>query len=112
MREGCCALCLRLLLCRSALQTALSVVGKHRAAVKAWAGSTAGGSSGSSARQVPLGQTYYADPLNLSPLAHMPYLFVADARRMLGDSSSESGAEVGGGVGQECAILHGSTLPR
>lgn len=86
------------MLCRSALQTALSVAGKHSAAVKAWASSStagSGSSSGSSARQVPLGQTYYADPLNLSPLAHMPYLFVAYARRMLADSSSESGAEVG-----------------
>jgi hypothetical protein len=82
------------LLCRSALQTAMSVAQQHRAAVKAWASSSARG--GSSARQVPLGQTYYADPLNLSPLSHMPYLFVAYARRMLADSGSEAGMEVCG----------------
>jgi hypothetical protein len=71
----------------------MSVAQKHRAAVKAWASSSAGGGSGS-VRQVPLGQTYYADPLNLSPLSHMPYLFVAYARRMLADSGSEAGMEV------------------
>lgn len=74
----------------------MSVAQKHRAAVKAWASSSAGGGSGSSARHVPLGQTYYADPLNLSPLSHMPYLFVAYARRMLADSGSEAGVEVRG----------------
>lgn len=91
--------------CRSALQSAMLVAQHHRAAVKAWASSTAGGSSGSSVRQVALGQTYYADPLNLSPLSHMPYLFVADARRMLGDSSSEAGAEVGVAASSSALLL-------
>jgi hypothetical protein len=76
---------------RLSLQASLSVAQHHRAAVKAWASSAAGSSS---VRQVPLGQTYHADPLNLSPLSHMPYLFVACARRMLADSSSEAGTEV------------------
>lgn len=69
----------------------MSIVQHHRAAVKGWG---AGSSGSSSLRQPPLRQTYYADPLNLSPLPHMPYLFVACARRMLGDSSSEAGGEV------------------
>jgi len=50
-------------------------------------------------RQAPWGQTYAADPLNLSPLHQLPYLFVADARRMLSDTTSEGGAQVGVGVG-------------
>jgi hypothetical protein len=69
----------------------MSIVQHHRAAVKGWA---AGSSDGSSLRKPPLRQTYYADPLNLSPLPHMPYLFVACARRMLADSGSEAGGEV------------------
>lgn len=78
----------------SALQTAMSVVAHHRAAVKGWAGGSSDSNSSSSLRQPPLGQTYYADPLNLSPLSHMPYLFVANARRMLDCSGSEAGGEV------------------
>lgn len=97
---------------RSALQAALSVSQHHRAATRAW-NSSGSSSGGSDIRQVPLGQTYYADPLNLSPLHQMPYLFVACARRMLGDlglsgSGSSSSLSGGGEVGmkEECCKLH------
>lgn len=98
----CCSLHLLVcacLACRSALQAALTVSQHHTAAVKAWSKSSSTSSSNSSsssrhAPQVPLHRTYHADPLSLSPLAHMPYLFMANARRMLADNSSEAGTEV------------------
>lgn len=80
--------------CRSALNGVLSISEKHRHA----AARAAGASSGSSKhlRDVPLNQTYHADPLNLSPLADLSqaYLFVANARRMVCERMSSSCSEV------------------
>lgn len=87
----CCYLHIR----RSALNAVLTIADKHRQAEERAARAA---TSAQHVREVPLNQTYHADPLNLSPLAALShvYVFVEDARRMVtGGMGSGGGSEVG-----------------
>lgn len=68
-------------LCRQVLTTADGIATKHKQAASRAARTH--NSTDNNMQQGGTSTSYYADPLKLSPLADMPYLFVANARRMM-----------------------------